>query len=161
MPPSKLGRAADPAALDEEDGAIGALELTVPQEWAGSRARIRVPRAITCHRCEGGGCDSCRRGGALRAPEDEAARTITVQLPADLSRAVALRIPRPFADGAPIAQLIVRFAPGPAGDRVELASLARVTAADGRATRPSGVSFWLVLLAGAAAAIAVARWLAA
>lgn len=160
MPASELGRVADPAALDDEAGAIGALELTVPPEWAGSRARVRVPRVVTCQRCAGGGCDSCRRGGALRAPEDEAARAITVQLPADLSRAVAIRVPRPFADAAPIAQLILTFAPGPAGDRVELVSPARTATGDGPSARRSMAPFWLALLVGAAAALAVARMLA-
>jgi hypothetical protein len=157
---SALGRVADPAALDDETGAIGALELSVPTGWAGGRARVRVPRVVTCQRCEGGGCDACGRGGALRTPEDEAARAITVQLPADLSRAVAIRVPRPFADASPIAQLILTFAPGPAGDRVELVSPARVAGGDDRSARRSAAPFWLVLLVGAAAALAIARVLA-
>jgi hypothetical protein len=159
VPPSELGRVADPAALDEEDGAIGALELSVPPGWAGGRARVRVPRAVTCQRCEGGGCDSCGRGGALRTPEDEADRALTVQLPSDLSRAVAVRVPRPFADVA-IAQLIVTFTPGPAGERVELVSPARIAAGTDLAARRAAASSWIVLVAGAAAALAIAWWLA-
>ncbi len=115
-----LGRVTDPAALDDERGAIGALELTVPPAWAGGRARIRVPRAVTCRRCEGGGCDACGRRGALPTPEGEGARAIDVQLPPDLGRTVAVRVPRPFGDAAPIAQLVLTFVPGPEGERIEL-----------------------------------------
>lgn len=143
-----LGQVADPAALDAEaDGCagVGSLELTVPPGWGGRRATLQVPRAVTCRRCAGGGCDGCDRTGALRTPEEDAARTVHVQLPPDLARRAAVRLPRPFGTASSVAQLVVTFSPGPASPRLALAEPTEDGPARGRVGAPA---LWIALALG-------------
>ena len=108
----ELGRVTDVAALDAPRGPVARLSISVPVAWTSDRTTLTVdaPRLFTCERCQGGGCDSCDRSGALRGPEDE--RQIDLTLPAGVGAGTLVRIPRPF-DDSPIEQLIVevRLAP--------------------------------------------------
>lgn len=108
---AKLDRVTDPSALDACAGARARLAVDVPAGWllGGADLTISAPLRLACARCDGGGCDGCERSGALRAPEDPAMRVLHARLPAmrDASAAVALRIPAPFGEDHPIAQLLV------------------------------------------------------
>ncbi|XXY52994.1 hypothetical protein WME91_17860 [Sorangium sp. So ce269] len=106
---AELGQLIDREDLDASDGARGRLSITVPTAWArgGADIEIAVPARVTCARCDGGGCDSCARSGAHRAPEEVAARTLRLRLPPDLTGCVTLRLVRPFGEHAPLDQLLV------------------------------------------------------
>lgn len=114
MARNQLGQLLDPAALDVAEGARGRLRVVVVAAWAEERAclDIPVPARVACARCEGGGCDGCGRSGALRTPEDPAARTVRVQLPGQLGAGVAVRLVRPFGEDAAIEQLLVEIVAG-------------------------------------------------
>jgi hypothetical protein len=113
VPPKPLARVADPAALDRATGPQAKLELQVPASWIvdGCALEVAVPKLINCARCDGGGCDSCGRRGALRAPAEQQRRTIQVSLPGDHTTAVQLRLVDPFVDSE-IEQLLVCLHPG-------------------------------------------------
>jgi hypothetical protein len=74
--------------------------LRVKQKWLeeGAAIQFQVPRNLTCAACDGGGCDTCGRSGAisLRA-RGEPGEVLTVTLPrCDASSGnagVVLRIP--------------------------------------------------------------------
>lgn len=73
-----------------------AFQITVPEAWFGREIAIVLPRNLRCAACEGGGCDSCDRSGAITLRErDEEPVEVRVCLPApDLSNpGVCLRIP--------------------------------------------------------------------
>jgi hypothetical protein len=109
-----LGRVIDPDALACSSGARGKLCIEVPAAWlaGGVELEVTAPGRIVCARCEGGGCDGCGRSGALRGPEHEAARVISVRLPEGAGRGALLRIVQPFGDDASIEQLLVQVRPG-------------------------------------------------
>lgn len=119
MGESALGRVLDPRALDEGTGARGRVRLEVPAAWldAGCRIEILVPRRVPCARCDGGGCDSCGKSGALRAPDAEAARRLEITLPEGCGEAVALRLVDPFGDGL-VEQLLLEIRAGRASPEV-------------------------------------------
>ena len=104
-----LGRVTDPAALDEERGAVAEYESFAPPAWAGRRARLELPKRVRCRACCGGGCDRCDRRGAFRLADDPEARVVELDLPAPGGERVAIRVPHPFGDGSPLRQLIVVF----------------------------------------------------
>lgn len=74
--------------------------LRVKQQWLeeGAAIQFQVPRNLTCAACDGGGCDTCGRSGAisLRA-RGEPAEVLTVTLPrrdpTSGNAGVVLRIP--------------------------------------------------------------------
>lgn len=113
-----LGRVVDTSALDSCAEPRGRHAIVVPVEWVGAEILIAVPTRIVCARCDGGGCDGCRRRGGHRIDGDAEARAIRVRLPRSMEGVVVLRIVRPFghAEGA-IAQLHVeaRVGPGASG----------------------------------------------
>ena len=113
MPPKPLARVTDPAQLDQATGPQAKLELRVPASWLveGCAVEVAVPKLLCCARCDGGGCDSCGRGGALRAPAELSQRTIQMSLPGEHTTAVQLRIAQPF-DDSEIDQLLVHLHPG-------------------------------------------------
>ena len=96
--PQPLARVADPAALDRSTGARARLRIEVPHDWAkaGCKLQVQSPRLLTCDRCDGGGCDSCRRSGGLRAPSLKQARVIHMSLPSGLTQAACIRLSQPF-----------------------------------------------------------------
>lgn len=74
------------------------FRVEVPTGWLNERAEveIRLPRNLPCAACGGGGCDTCRRSGAvtLRDRESEP-EVLRVALPPlnDQGSATCLRIP--------------------------------------------------------------------
>ncbi|WP_437965452.1 hypothetical protein WMF04_38325 [Sorangium sp. So ce260] len=111
---AELGQLIDREGLDASEGARGRLAIEVPAAWARDRADIEVtvPARVACARCDGGGCDSCARSGAHRAPAEVAARTLRLRLPRDLTGGVTLRLVRPFGEHAPLDQLLVELREG-------------------------------------------------
>ncbi len=101
-----LGRVVDTSALEACGEPRGKHAIEIPIEWIGADIVVAVPARIVCARCDGGGCDGCRRSGGHRIDGDEQARAIRVRLPLAMNGAVVLRFVRPFGytDGS-IAQL--------------------------------------------------------
>jgi len=110
---SELGRVLSPEALDAAEGGRARLAIEVPGDWLTDPCEliVVVPRRLACARCDGGGCDGCDRSGALRAPEDDDARTVCLRLD-QLAAGVAIRVATPFAPETQIAQLIVEIRTG-------------------------------------------------
>ncbi len=119
MGESELGRVLDPRALDEGTGARGRVRFEVPAAWLdeGCRIEILLPRRLPCARCDSGGCDSCSKSGALRAPDEEAQRRLEITLQGDCGDAVALRLVDPFGTGL-VEQLILEIRVGVASPGV-------------------------------------------
>ena len=113
MGKTSLGRVLDPKALDASAGPRARLRVQVPAAWLAEGADLVVtaPARLACARCEGGGCDSCARSGALRAPESAGARVVRTRVPVS-DRAIAVRIPRPFGADHAIEQLLLEVALG-------------------------------------------------
>jgi hypothetical protein len=103
---SKLARVLDPEELDRAEGARGRLVVEVPDAWlaGGDTIEVVVPPRVACARCDGGGCDACGRSGALRLPEDEAARTLRLSLPTTAEASI-VRLVRPLGPDAGLEQL--------------------------------------------------------
>lgn len=84
-------------ALDEERGPDALHRVVVPEDWlvGGVTVDVELPRYLSCANCEGGGCDTCQRSGALTVRErDESPEVVTVTLPAASGDAdIVLRIP--------------------------------------------------------------------
>jgi hypothetical protein len=114
---NRLGRVLDPAELASSSGSRALLRLEVPASWLeeGTDVELISPERLVCGRCEGGGCDGCARSGALRAPPDTSARTLSLSIPEGSGAGIALRLVHPFGDGVAggIQQLIVEVRPGP------------------------------------------------
>ncbi|HEY8946372.1 MAG TPA: hypothetical protein VIM73_19105 [Polyangiaceae bacterium] len=58
--------------------------ITVARAWliAGELVEFELPRNLTCASCEGGGCDRCKRQGAITLrPRGVAAETVQLTLP--------------------------------------------------------------------------------
>lgn len=110
---SELGRVFDRAALDTDEGPRAKARISVPPAWCDDTVLVEVtlPRTLPCARCEGGGCDSCGRSGALRGPKNEADRRVRVRLPQNLGDGVAMRIADPFGKGGAVAQLWIEVRP--------------------------------------------------
>lgn len=107
---SELGRVLDPTQLDACDRGRARHRIEVPATWLSEKAELEltVPVLLACARCDGGGCGACGCSGALRAPADEATRTLRISVPPQPERQTfALRIPAPFGPEHPIAQLFV------------------------------------------------------
>ncbi len=90
-------------AVDVERGPDVLHRISVPAGWLSEGATIDVelPRHLSCARCEGGGCDSCQRSGALTLRErDELPGVVSVTLPVSVEAGdIVLRIPE--AGGLP------------------------------------------------------------
>lgn len=111
---SELGQIVDREALEAGGGARGRLRISVPAGWAGGVIEIAAPGRVACARCDGGGCDGCDRSGAHRTPAEPGERTLRLQLPdpLDPGGVVALRLVRPFGEGAALEQLLVEVTAG-------------------------------------------------
>lgn len=71
-------------------------EVPVAREWLleGASVELTVPTKVRCARCEGGGCDTCGRSGAVLVAADEAERRVVVHLaPGVDDTGRALRLP--------------------------------------------------------------------
>lgn len=120
-----LGRVVDTSALDACAEPRGRHAIEIPAEWKGAEILVAVPPRVVCARCDGGGCDGCRRRGGHRIEGDEHTRAVRVKLPRVMDGPVVLRLVRPFgaAEGA-ITQLHLETRIGPAASRgVELCAL--------------------------------------
>lgn len=104
---SELGRVTDPSALDDERAGLAQIETFAPRSWSGRRARLQLPKSLVCRGCQGGGCDACGRSGAFRLDPDPAARELELDVPTFVKPVVAVRVPRPLGDDAPVKQLLV------------------------------------------------------
>jgi hypothetical protein len=106
-----LARILDPASLDAAPGRRGRMRVSVPSAWLeeGAELELVAPRVLPCARCDGGGCDECRRSGALELSRDAALRTVRVRLPEDAPPGLALRLLDPFGPGGGVEQLIVEI----------------------------------------------------
>ncbi len=153
MGKSSLGRVVDPCALDAGAGPRARLCVEVPASWLaeGADLAITAPARLACARCDGGGCDTCERSGALRAPADAAARLVHASVsPAGAQLRIALRILHPFGPDHGIEQLLIELrvagAPSACVARIEPpAPVAPATSGDlMRASEPLA---WPALLA--------------
>ncbi|HHH29354.1 MAG TPA: hypothetical protein ENK57_13555 [Polyangiaceae bacterium] len=108
----QLAKVVDKEALDSSEGAQGRLKITVPAAWLADGAELSVaaPKLVSCARCDGGGCDSCGRSGALSGPREPELRNLRLALPSS-DRAVVLRLVKPFEQGE-IDQLLVQVKTG-------------------------------------------------
>lgn len=144
-----LGRVLDPEELDRAAGPRGRLAIDVVDEWlaAGATVEIIVPSRLTCARCEGGGCDECGRGGAIRVTGDEPARTLRLALPGTGPAPSQVRLVRPLGDDAGVDQLLIELRPASAAS----AFCRRIALAPARAHGPAfaarGIVVVLVVLA--------------
>jgi hypothetical protein len=91
-----LGRVVNVAALDECSEPRGRHAIEIPVAWVGAEISVAVPARLVCARCDGGGCDGCKRRGGFRVDGDEEARAVRVQLPLVMRETVVLRIVHPF-----------------------------------------------------------------
>jgi hypothetical protein len=109
--PQQLARVTDPKALDSADGQRAKLAIKVPPNWLeeGASLEVTTPKLLSCHRCDGGGCDSCERSGALSAPRKAELRRIKLAIPprALNKGALQIRLVDPF-DDSDIHQLFVQ-----------------------------------------------------
>lgn len=149
----ELARLVDRAALDASEGPRARHRVTVPRAWLeeGRGIEVDVPARLGCARCDGGGCDSCGRSGALRGPDDASLRRLVLRLPGG-DQAVAFRLPRPFGDGVDPELLLLEVVPGdaPSAD-------VRATATRALAPRRSHYTFAVMAMVALAAAYALWR----
>lgn len=75
-------------------------EIAVPAEWfaQGRRLQIDLPGRLTCASCDGGGCDTCGRSGALEVPKPETPLELTLPISAGEVGRFRVRIPGLGAD---------------------------------------------------------------
>jgi hypothetical protein len=155
---SALGRVLDKDALDGDGGARARAKIEVPVAWAAEAAlvEVRLPRALACARCDGGGCDGCGRSGALRGPAAEDARAVRVRLPKALGDGVAMRIAEPFGRASSITQLWIEVRPA----RAPSASVRRISAAapEPRRILPRMVMAMSLLVALIGGVLALLTW---
>ncbi len=95
--------------------------VEVPSAWfvEGASMEVRLPRLLSCARCEGGGCDACGRRGAFEHAGSGAPSEVVVTLPAqppDTTAPVRLRLPAHGAraaedSGLPNGHLLLTIVP--------------------------------------------------
>jgi hypothetical protein len=80
-------------ALDVPRGPDVLHRIRVPLAWleAGEVIELELPRNLSCAACEGGGCDSCNRSGALTLRGRQ-------ELPEFLQVTLPVRKPEPDGD---------------------------------------------------------------
>lgn len=67
----------------------------------GAELELELPRRLTCARCDGGGCDTCDRRGAISLRgADQPPEKLSIVLSHAASGSVRLRIPEQGAKGA-------------------------------------------------------------
>lgn len=106
---SELARILDPDELDRAEGPRGRMTIEVPSAWLieGATLEVTAPTRLACARCEGGGCDSCGRSGAIRPNVADDARTFRLALPSNAAERVLVRLVRPLGAEAGLEQLTV------------------------------------------------------
>lgn len=111
---AELGRVIDPRAAAEKSGRRGRLALTVPDGWEDAEIEIRVPHRLRCELCDGGGCDSCGKSGAIAVEVDDEARRVLMRVPSGLDRGALVRLVDPFGPGVDLGVLILELRVGSA-----------------------------------------------
>lgn len=111
---AQLGRVIDTEAAANVGGPRGRLVVTVPPDWAEGDIEIAVPHRLRCEACDGGGCDACKRSGAIAVDAPDEARKVSLRLPAGLERGALVRLVTPFGDAVDVAMLIVELRIGSA-----------------------------------------------
>ena len=91
--------------LPEDRGPDVIHRICVPPDWLerGERIVVKLPRLLSCARCEGGGCDRCERRGAVTLRESDEPAELSVRLAAG-PQAQLLRLPDQGGKGAAEAQ---------------------------------------------------------
>lgn len=92
----QLARVVDPTELDALTGPHGKMSITMASAEGEHEAVFVIPKRVTCARCDGGGCDSCGRSGAIRLDLSEEERTTHFLFPAT-THDVRVRLARPVA----------------------------------------------------------------
>lgn len=117
--------------------------IRVPKDWLeqGSIIELELPRNLVCRKCEGGGCDSCDRSGAVTVrARGEPSDLIEVTLPArPHGDSFVIRIPERGGlaspdSGLPRGQLFLKVEPSEGSD--PSASVSRVVPDIPLARRP-------------------------
>lgn len=72
--------------------------VQAPSAWfaEGASIEVRLPRLLSCARCQGGGCDVCERRGAFELDRSLGSPVVVVTLPEQIAGAeapVRLRLP--------------------------------------------------------------------
>jgi hypothetical protein len=89
-------------ALEGPRGPDVVHRIRVPHAWleAGNTVELELPRNLACAACNGGGCDSCERSGAISLRgRQELPEVLQVTLPARKleqnaeARSIVIRIP--------------------------------------------------------------------
>jgi len=109
--------------LDQPRGPDAMHAIEVPNAWfvEAASVELRLPRLLSCARCEGGGCDACGRRGAFEQAGTGAPNELVVTLPAqspDALASVRLRLPGQGAraaeeSGLPNGHLLLTIVPRP------------------------------------------------
>jgi hypothetical protein len=109
--------------LDQPRGPDAMHAIEVPNAWfvEAASVELRLPRLLSCARCEGGGCDVCGRRGAFEQAGTGAPSEIVVSLPAQpegMTAPVRLRLPGHGAraaedSGLPNGHLLLTVVPRP------------------------------------------------
>jgi hypothetical protein len=138
---AELARLLDRAELDAATGPHGRMSIELTAQ-PGEEVSITVPARLVCARCDGGGCDTCHRSGALRL---EAPQTLQFVLPNEAAESFRVRLMRPV-EGLEQLTVEVRLKKSTALVRAHGSALA---------VRPSGVEPKSIVI-GIALAIAAA-----
>jgi len=143
----------------------------VPHAWLkrGAVVELELPRHLVCAACDGGGCDTCERSGAVTLRErGEPADLVEVTLPGEHGEAFVIRLPErgglpPLGSGLPRGNLLLRVEPSAQPDpSVTLSSPESVFELARRAlsTRPVAILRYPVVLgAFVLGVILLAIWL--
>jgi hypothetical protein len=143
----------------------------VPHAWLkrGAVVELELPRHLVCAACDGGGCDTCERSGAVTLRErGEPADLVEVTLPGEQGETFVIRLPErgglpPQGSGLPRGNLLLRVEPSAQADpSVTLASKNSIFDMARRAlsTRPAAsLRFPVALVAVVLGVILLAIWL--
>lgn len=143
----------------------------MPHAWLkrGASVELELPRHLVCAACDGGGCDTCERSGAVTLRErGEPADLVEVTLPGEHGETFVIRLPErgglaPLGSGLPRGNLLLRVEPSAQADPgVTLASRHSIFDMARRAlsTRPAArLRYPVALAAGVLGVILLAIWL--
>lgn len=151
--------------LEQPRGPDVMHSVQAPAEWfaSGASIEVRLPRLLSCARCEGGGCDACGRRGAFEQVEAGIPELVEVTLPVPISgaplSAVRLRLPgrgaRDRSESAlPNGHLLLTLMPTAIGQEAAALGLRRVEGP--RALGKSSAGVWAL---SRALAKLLSRWL--
>ncbi len=165
-----LGRVVN-ADLGRPRGPDASHRIRVPHAWLkrGAVVELELPRHLVCAACDGGGCDTCERSGAVTVRErGEPADLVEVTLPGEQGDTFVIRLPErgglpPQGSGLPRGNLLLRVEPSAQADpSVTLASRNSIFELARRAlsTRPAAtLRYPLVLGVAAVGVILLVIWL--